>query len=73
MNAFANPEDATLFEYPEFPAPERAVVDFANDPRMAATGFRDFQTVQKEGQDESATLVQPVRLQDFKEVTSATP
>jgi hypothetical protein len=71
MNAFANPEDATLFEYPEFPALEKAVFDFAHDPRMASTGFRDFETVQNEGQDESVTLVQPVQLQDFKEVSAA--
>ena len=72
MNAFANPEDAIPFEFPEFPAPPRPVFDFSTDPRMASTGFRDFGTIQNEGQDESATVVQPVLLQDFKEVFAAT-
>ncbi|HEY5038705.1 MAG TPA: hypothetical protein VIJ93_06510 [bacterium] len=68
MNAFANPEDATLYEFPEFPAPPRKVISFPV-PEGGQTGnFVDFEHSQSQPQEESTTVVQTAIFQDFKEV-----
>lgn len=73
MNAFANPEEASPYELPEFPKPGEQVTEYAN-----VEGAVDYQLVdlQTPGHtyapsDDSTPVVQPAVLQDFKEVLSA--
>lgn len=72
MNAFANPEEAFPYEFPEFPKPESAVTEYANVEGAQDFLLRSFSTAEPfyAGAEETA-LVQPVLLQDFKEVLSA--
>lgn len=68
MNAFANPEDAFLYEFPEFPAPAREQVQF-NVPEGVQTGsFVDFEHSLEQSQEQTMSVVQSAIFQDFKEV-----
>jgi hypothetical protein len=71
MNSFANPADATLFEYPEFPKAVQVSFEAFNDPAVSP-GFTDFVASQTMATDENLTLVQPALFQDFKDVLAAT-
>jgi hypothetical protein len=71
MNSFANPEDAILFEYPEFPKAAQESFEAFNDPAVSP-GFSDFYTAQTQTHEESRTIVQPALFQDFKDVLAAT-
>jgi len=71
MNSFANPADATLFEYPEFPKAVQESFEAFNDPAVSP-GFTDFTTAQTIAPEETITLVQPALFQDFKDVLAAT-
>jgi hypothetical protein len=71
MNAFAKPEEAMPYTYPEFPAPERAQQDFSFSDNPASTKFAPFDAVQNNVEQAPLPIVQSLLLQDFKEVIPA--
>jgi hypothetical protein len=73
MNAFAKPEDASPYEYPEFPAPARQKLDLSFSEGPEASKFTDFETSHNQAQDTSLPVVQMADLQDFKKVLSYDP
>ena len=73
LNAFANPEEAQPYEFPEFPKSEEQVTEYANLEGAVEYQLKDFVTEQPlAAVSESTPVVQPVILQDFKEVLAAT-
>lgn len=73
MNAFANPEEAFHYEFPEFPKPEDQATEYANIEGAVGYQLRDFNTAEAfNAADASTPVVQPAVFQDFKEVFSAT-
>jgi len=71
MNAFANPEDALPYEYPEFPAPERPNLEVEIPAGTSASGFVDYQQALEQPAEENVTVVQTAIFQDFREVLPA--
>ena len=72
MNAFANPEEAFPYEFPEFPKPEDQVTEYAHVEGAVDYQLRDFHSSEAfDVSPETAPVVQPVLLQDFKEVLPA--
>lgn len=73
MNAFASPEEASHYEFPEFPKPEDQVTEYASIEGAVDFQLRDFTTSEAfNPADASTPVVQPAVFQDFKEVLSAT-
>ncbi len=68
MNPFAKPEEATQYDYTEFPAPERLEQHFSFADNPASRKFIPFDADQNRIQAEALSVVQSVRFQDFKEV-----
>jgi hypothetical protein len=72
MNAFANPEEAFHYDFPEFPKPEDQVTEYSNIEGVADFQLKDFVTSQPfDPREAENAVVQPVVLQDFKEVIAA--
>ena len=74
MNPFANPDDAVLYEFVEFPKPENSGFQFSDfnqklsDENPASThGFVDFLNL-SEFPQESIPSVQLAVFQNFKDV-----
>jgi hypothetical protein len=67
MNAFANPNEASPYEFPEFPAPEKQQLDLSLLESASST-FKDFQQSLSEPQEAVVTVVQTAVFQDFKAV-----
>jgi hypothetical protein len=68
MNAFAKPEEAMPYTYPDFPAPERVKLDFSFGDDPTVRKFTPFDAAEHAIGDAPLPLVQGVLLQDFKEV-----
>jgi hypothetical protein len=72
MNAFARPEEANPYEFPEFPKSEDQVTEYANVEGAVDYSLRDFSTAEAfNPSSDSAPVVQPAVFQDFKEAFSA--
>jgi hypothetical protein len=71
MNAFAKPEEASPYEFPEFPKPEDQVTEYANVEGTVEYQLKDFTTSEPYIASEDAVIVQPALFQDFKEVIAA--
>ena len=71
MNAFARPEEAFHYEFPEFPKPEDQVTEYANVEGAVEYQLRDFTTSEPYIASDEAAVVQPAIFQDFKEVIAA--
>jgi hypothetical protein len=70
MNAFANPEEAMPYEYTEFPAPEKKKVELSIPEGVVVGEFKDYMEYQNEPHENLIPVVQPIILQDFKQVIS---
>ena len=71
MNAFASPEEASPYQYEEFPKSEDQVTEYANMDGAVDFQLRDIATGEAYSQGaDAAPVVQPVVFQDFKEVFS---
>ncbi len=70
MRAFAKPEEAVPYTYTDFPAPERAKIEFSFADNPASKKFVLFDADANRIQDASLPVVQGLLLQDFKEVIS---
>ncbi len=69
MNAFARPEEASPYEFPEFPKPADQVTEYADVQGAVNYQLRDFSSAQAfDPVSQSIPMVQPAVLQDFKEV-----
>lgn len=69
MNSFAHPEDASPYEFPEFPKPEDQQTEYAHLEGAVDFQLKDFVTAQAfDAATQSAPVVQPAVFQDFKEV-----
>jgi hypothetical protein len=68
MNAFAKPEEASNYEYPEFPAPPREEIQFPVAEGVSPGGFVSFEESQNIPPEEVSTTVQTAVFQDFKQV-----
>jgi len=71
MNAFASPEEASPYEFEEFPKPEDQVTEYANMDGAVEFQLRDLATGETYSGSDSTPVVQPVVFQDFKQVLSA--
>lgn len=69
-SSFANPNDATPYEYAEFPAPEKKGVEFTVAEGVVVGEFDDYMEYQNRPHEDLLPVVQPAILQDFKEVLS---
>jgi len=69
MNAFASPEEASPYEFEEFPKPADQVTEYSSVEGAVEFQLRNFSDGEPyiQGAD-SAPIVQPVVFQDFKEV-----
>ena len=72
MNPFANPEEALPYELPEFPKPESQVTEYTHQEGQQDFLLKSFATGDPyyPGSEETA-VVQPIQLQDFKEILAA--
>ncbi len=76
MNPFANPEEALVYTYEEFPKPESAgafeltAFDQELNPRGSTQGFVDFLNFDSSSLVSDTPVVQIAVFQDFKEVLS---
>ncbi len=72
MNAFANPEEAFYYEWPEFPKPEDQVTEYANIEGATEYHFNDFKSPGHtySPAEETEATVQPAVFQDFREAFS---
>ena len=70
MNSFADPEQAIPFTFPEFPAEEGKHLDFSSS-EYASNSFKDFEHAKAELKEVPLPVVQPVLLQDFKQVLAS--
>jgi hypothetical protein len=68
MNPFAKPEEASPYEFPEFPKPEDQVTEYANIEGAVEFQLKDFTTSEPYIASEETPVVQPALFQDFKEV-----
>jgi|HubBroStandDraft_1064217.scaffolds.fasta_scaffold86335_2 hypothetical protein len=71
MNAFAKPEEAFSYQFPEFPKPDHQVTEYANVEGAVEYQLRDFTTAEPYIASDEAAIVQPAIFQDFKEVIAA--
>jgi|GEM_PF-2682209 len=71
MNAFAQPEEASSYEFPEFPKPEDQVTEYANMEGSVEYKLRDFTTSEPYIATDEAATVQLAVFQDFKAVIAA--
>ncbi len=72
MNAFASPEEASPYEFPEFPKREDQVTEYANLEGAVDYQLKDFSTAQAfDPATQDTPVVQPIVLQDFKQVLHA--
>jgi hypothetical protein len=68
MNAFARPDEASFYEFPEFPKPEDQVTEYAHLDGAVEYQLKDFKTAEPYIASEDVAVVQPAVFQDFKEV-----
>lgn len=71
MNAFALPEDAQPYEFPEFPKPEEQVSEYANIEGAVEYGFKDLNSGEAYQVGNEVPVVHPAVFQDFKQVLQA--
>jgi hypothetical protein len=71
MNPFAKPEEASSYQFPEFPKPENQVTEYANVEGAVEYQLRDFATTEPYIASSETAIVQPAIFQDFKEVIAA--
>jgi hypothetical protein len=71
MNAFAKPEEAFSYQFPEFPKPDQQATEYANVEGAVEYQLRDFMTSEPYIASNEAAIVQPAIFQDFKEVIAA--
>jgi len=72
MNPFASPEEASPYEFPEFPKPEEEVTEYANVEGAVDYRLKGFGSAEAFYQEaDMAPVVQPVIFQDFKQIIPA--
>ncbi len=67
-SSFANPNDATPYEYTEFPAPEKKGIQFTVAEGVVVGEFDDYMDYQNRPHEDLIPVVKTAILQDFKEV-----
>ncbi len=71
MNAFAKPEEASPYQFTEFPKPDDQVTEYSNIEGSVEYRLKDFTTAEPYVASEETPIVQPALFQDFKEVIAA--
>jgi hypothetical protein len=68
MNSFAQPEEASSYEFPEFPKPEDQVTEYANIEGSVDYRFKDLATQEVYEGGNETPVVYPAVFQDFKQI-----
>jgi hypothetical protein len=68
MNSFAQPEEASSYEFPEFPRPEDQPTEYANLEGAVEYKFRDVVTQEIYSATNDTPVVYPAVFQDFKQI-----
>ena len=68
MNPFAQPEEASPYEFPEFPKPEDQVTEYAQMEGAVDYRFKDLATQEIYEGTNDTPVVYPAVFQDFKQI-----